>query len=181
MDVQFHLHSSMCNVCEWHMIVKCHPSIVQGYSSIHGWKKDIHWFIHDVQTQSKLLSVICTSFYIICPISYISWILFLLGLMDVIQNKVGLHYMVLFYFDLWFWGWTIWREHLVKDDPCTSLVVKHYTLWVCITTLVRQKGWAIFFHLDVQQHFWQGVNLNIQRVFNSKVKTQVCSLIRALP
>jgi hypothetical protein len=60
------------------------------------------------------------------------------------------------------------KEHFSKDNPCASLVVKHYILFEYVSqTLVGQKGWAIF-HLDVQQHFWQGVNLNIRRVFKFK-------------
>jgi hypothetical protein len=74
-----------------------HPLMIEKTSSI-----DSSSMMY--RPNQKLLIVIRTSFYIICPISYISWLLFLLGLMDVIQSKVSLQHTVLIYFDLWFVG-----------------------------------------------------------------------------
>lgn len=139
MDVQFHPHSSMCNIYEWHMIVKCHStmwtdahsSIVQGYSSIHGWKNDIHWFIHDVQTQSKLLSHLHILLY------YMSNIIHFMNTISLgfdgchpKQSQPSTHGTNLLWTTIL--GVNHMKRAFSKDNPCTSLVVKHYILWVCI-------------------------------------------------
>jgi hypothetical protein len=137
MDVRIHPHSSMCNICECHMIVKCHSSIwtdvhsfiLQGYSSIHDWKNDIHWFIiHDVQTQSKTTHnhSHILPYYMFNIMHFMNTISLGFDGCHPKQSRPSPHgTKSTLTYDF---GGEPYESAFSKDNPCTSLVIKHYTL-----------------------------------------------------